>query len=84
MHNQAYIIRCAEQKWKYGGCTVEGGYTQRLYVDDWKPARSQMLLMGRLFLHAVNFFSFPLYVHHRVGLRMCFPFSQAKETTCCI
>lgn len=38
---------------------MEGGYTQRLYVDDWKPARSQRLLMGRLFLHAVNFLFFP-------------------------
>lgn len=38
-----------------------------------------MRLMGRLFLHAVNFFSFPLYVHPGVSLRMCLPLFPRPE-----
>lgn len=38
-----------------------------------------MCLIRRLFLHAVNFFSFPFYVHPRVSLRMCLPLFPGRR-----
>lgn len=88
MHNQAFYYTLfrteVEVERLDGGGRFQPEAKCGRLASAWKPGRSQMLLMGRLFLHAVNCFSFPLYVHHSRGWRVCFPLSQAKEAMRCI